>query len=454
VSPDVERTDALFPPPKSDEFDFQLANPLPAPEFHYLRLIANTHAAADAEATSTSDFLALLDNDAPRPHTLPGTIHYFPDNESQKAPEPSDHPLPATFGRFRISRRLGRGATGLVFLAFDPMHGREIALKVARPEMVADLQRRERFLTEAQAAANLDHPNLVPVYGIGEHGGLWFIEEAYCPGPTLAKWLADRKEPIPPKRAAWLVADLAQGLSYIHARGIIHRDLKPSNVILEPRSRTAVQPQSTPQSAAACVAPSPNGDDFPFVPRLTDFGLAKLLDVDGESTASGAIMGTPHYMSPEQAEGRHGEIGPHTDVWALGAMFYELLTRQPPFRAKTPMATLRRVLFDDPVPPRRLAPHVPRPLQAICLRCLEKDIDLRYRCAADLVADLERWKTGQRLRAQPLTGLKRTWRRYRRDRFLIGLLVVMAALALGSIACLATGVGMMAASQSREAPIR
>jgi serine/threonine protein kinase len=207
---------------------------------------------------------------------------------------------------------LGRGGCGVVFLAYDPQLRRQVALKVPRAETLFSPDLRARFQHEARAAAALDHPNLVPVYEAGEEGSVCYIASAYCPGVTLAAWLKERTEPVPYRLAARLIATLAEAVEHAHRHGVLHRDLKPSNVMLE-----------TP---AKGLPPGVEEDGLGFIPKVTDFGLAKLLDGDAGSTTmayptqSGAVLGTPSYMAPEQASGQSKAAGPAADVFALGAV--------------------------------------------------------------------------------------------------------------------------------------
>ena len=224
-------------------------------------------------------------------------------------------------GRFEVVRELGRGGFGIVFLAFDPLLCREVALKLPAPQVVVTPGLCDRFLREARAAAGLSHPNLVNVYETGAWGVAAYIAIEYCPGETLAAWLQNRAEPVPVTSAATLVATLARALDYAHNQGVIHRDLKPSNIVLV----------ANPGSSSA---PSGAVDLGALVPKITDFGLAKLIESDPAETRSTAILGTPIYMAPEQAESRLGDIGPHTDVYALGVTLYEMLTGRVPFSAR------------------------------------------------------------------------------------------------------------------------
>lgn len=312
---------------------------------------------------------------------------------------PQSIPLDTTgagaLGRFRIVREVGRGGYGVVFLAWDPILGRKVALKVPRPESLLAPELCRRFLREAQVAAGLDHPNLVPVYETGELGPIAFIVSRYCDGPTLATWLKQVAGPVSASLATRLVAVLAEAVHHAHERGILHRDLKPSNVLLEQK-------------------PGPPAGDLEFTPQITDFGLAKLVEAESGDTRSGALVGTPHYMAPEQAEGRLAEVGPHTDVYGLGAILYEVLTGQPPLNGTTQLDVLRRILTDEPASPRRLRPDVPRDLEAICLKCLEKVPGRRYASAAELAADLHRFLTGKPTVARPLGAAGRAQRWVRR----------------------------------------
>ena len=209
---------------------------------------------------------------------------------------------PAWLGRFRIRGELGRGGFGIVLLADDPLLGRQVALKVPRAGALMSPDLRERFLREAKAAARLEHPNLAPVYEAGAVGPICYIVSAYCPGPDLAAWLKQRREPPDPRTAAALMAALADGLHHAHGQGVLHRDVKPSNVLLMPRRD----------------GDGPAADGLEFTPRLTDFGLAKVLEDEGPPTTSGVLLGTAPYMAPEQAEGRNARSArpPTSTPWA------------------------------------------------------------------------------------------------------------------------------------------
>jgi WD40 repeat protein len=324
-----------------------------------------------------------------------------------------EEPL-SRLGRFQIRRELGRGGFGVVFLAHDPLLCREVALKIPRPEVLVTPDLRRRFHHEAQAAARLEHPNLVPVYEAGELGPLCYIASAYCPGITLATWLQERRTPLAWRSAAALIATLADAVQHAHSRGVLHRDLKPANVLLQE------VPTGPTLGADGVDWPAVSTDEWllgtGYFPRITDFGLAKLLEPDPSDhdrtwqTHSGAIVGTASYMAPEQAEGKTGQIGTAADVYALGATLYELLTGRQVFEADSLLATLEQVRSREPVPPRRLQPAVPRDLETICLKCLQKDPARRYASAHALVEDLRRLLAGEPVQARPIGVWERGFR--------------------------------------------
>jgi tetratricopeptide (TPR) repeat protein len=325
---------------------------------------------------------------------LAGPVADTPSAERTPGPVPADgDPVaPCRFGRFTIERELGRGGYGIVYLAHDPRLGRRVALKVPRREALLDPGARDRLRHEARAAALLDHPNIVPVHEAGSVGPVWFVVSAYCPGPSLGEWLAGRTTAVTTADAARLVAAVADGVHHAHARGILHRDLKPGNILLQ-RSEIGDQKSEGPTDFGPLTSD--------VSPKVADFGLSKILSGgDGEATGSGAMVGTPLYMSPEQAEGRVKDVTAMTDVWALGVILYELLTGNPPYRADSPLQVLRRVTTEAPLPPRAVRASVPRDLEAVCLKCLEKAPARRYPTAADLAADLRQFLAGKPVRAR------------------------------------------------------
>jgi WD40 repeat protein/serine/threonine protein kinase len=340
--------------------------------------------------------------------------------------------LPACVGRFAVVRELGRGAFGVVYLARDAHLGRDVALKVPKAAALADPGLRERFVREARAAAALDHPNVVPLYEAAEAGDSCYIASAYCPGTTLAAWLKGRDTPVPVRDAAALLATLAGAVEHAHQRGVLHRDLKPSNVLLEPCATGA--------------------DGLGFVPRVTDFGLAKLLSEREEAarTQSGAIVGTPAYMAPEQAGGHSREVGPAADVYALGAILYELLTGRPPFQGETVLDVLLQVRAQEPVPPGQLRARLPRDLETICLKCLEKQPARRYASAQALADDLRRFLADEPVRARPVGRGERLWRWCRRHPARAASVVLAAVLVVGLPATFAVSEALNAARLFNE----
>jgi eukaryotic-like serine/threonine-protein kinase len=286
---------------------------------------------------------------------------------SERSPAFVSEP-PRVFGDFELIRELGRGGMGVVFEARQRSLNRTVALKMVLRGELASESDRTRFRAEAEAAARLVHPNIVQVYEFGAVAGQPYFAMQYVAGPTLARRLAEG--PLPPREAASLVASIARAVDHAHKNGVLHRDLKPANVLLSTE------------------------------PKITDFGLAKIVDAASSLTQTGAIIGTPSYMAPEQARAEK-QLTPAADVYALGAILYECLTGRPPFQAASALDTLMLVLEQDVVPPRLLNPGVPRDLETVCLKCLEKTPSRRYPSAADLATDLESFANGERVAARP-----------------------------------------------------
>ncbi|HKB38354.1 MAG TPA: protein kinase, partial [Gemmataceae bacterium] len=298
--------------------------------------------------------------DLPSPPTTDSEQEALPPRASLSAETPADQ---SAVAGYEILGELGRGGMGVVYKARQVKLGRVVALKMILAGGHAGAEDLTRFRTEAEALARLQHPNIVQIHEVGERDGLPFFSLEFCGGGSLEKKLAGA--PLQPKEAAALVETLARAMQAAHDGGIIHRDLKTANVLL--------------------------AEDG--TPKITDFGLAKRLDTPG-ATSTGVIMGTPSYMAPEQAAGKSKAVGPPADIYALGAMLYELLTGRPPFKAATDLDTLVQVVSDEPVPVRRLQPKVPRDLETICHKCLRKEPGQRYASAKALAEDLRRFQEG------------------------------------------------------------
>jgi hypothetical protein len=276
-----------------------------------------------------------------------------------------------------IMRVLGRGGMGVVYLARHLRLKRLVALKMVLAGSHAGPAELVRFRTEAEVVARLHHPNIVQIYEVGEHQGQPYCALEFVAGGSLGRKTAGT--PLPARQAAQLIETLARAIHAAHQAGIVHRDLKPANILLEP---------------------SGPGDGL-GVPKITDFGLARKLDDSTGPTNTGAVMGTPSYMAPEQATGKGKEAGPAADIYALGAILYELLTGRPPFKGETQLDTLLQVVSNEPVQPSHLLPRVPRDLETICLKCLQKQDSRRYASGEELADDLRRFLNTEPIRARP-----------------------------------------------------
>jgi tRNA A-37 threonylcarbamoyl transferase component Bud32 len=283
------------------------------------------------------------------------------------------------FGDYALIEEIARGGMGVVWKARQASLNRIVALKMILAGRFAGQADVKRFHTEAEAAANLQHPNIVAIHEIGEHEGQHYFSMDYVEGKSLAELVSDG--PLPAAEAAALVKRIAEAVHYAHQRGTLHRDLKPSNVLIDAQGQ----------------------------PRITDFGLAKQLSRDSGLTQTGAVLGTPAYLPPEQANGRNEQVGPASDVYSIGAMFYHLLTGRAPFEAETPAATLRKAMEEEPVAPAKRKPGTPPDLETICLKCLEKRPERRYHSARELAEELGRFLNHEPILAKPAGAFRKGW---------------------------------------------
>lgn len=383
----------------------------PLAEFLALRDAGKTPPLSDwlirhpAAADGMREFLALeadlLRQIAPNDGTLDANdpaARFLP-------PTPKLAELPREFGDYDIVELIARGGMGVVYKAQQRKLNRTVALKMILAGAFARPHDIERFYAEAEAAAGLQHPNIVRIHDVGQLDGQHYFSMDYIEGTSLGDLV--HRSPLDDERAAGIARKIALAVHYAHTQGIIHRDLKPANVLLDKNDE----------------------------PHLTDFGLAKTLESDRRLTVTGAVLGTPNYMPPEQATGAHDEVGPRSDVYAIGAILYEMLTGRPPFSAPTSHEVIQQVIKNEPVSLRSLNPAIPAELETICEKCLQKDPLARYASALDLAEDLSHYLAGEPIQARPVSGIQRAANWCRRNPLVAGLTgAVVGAAAIAILA--------------------
>jgi serine/threonine protein kinase len=313
-----------------------------------------------------------------------------------------------SFGHYELIEPIAKGGMGIVYKARQKNLNRIVAIKMILAGQFADQGDIDRFYAEAEAAAALSHPNIVAIHEIGEMNGQHFFSMDFIEGKSLSGLI--QENPVPPRLAAEFTRTIAETMEFAHEKGVVHRDLKPANVLLDKRQR----------------------------PLITDFGLAKQVSNTSQLTMAGSIVGTPSYMPPEQAAGKIEEVGTWSDLYSIGAILYELLTGRPPFRASNPFETIRQVLETEPPSPRLLNPNVPKDLETICLKCLQKERTRRYSSCQVLADELGRYLRGEPIQARPISQVARFWRLCKRNpitasAIAMAVLVLITATAVSSV---------------------
>ncbi len=360
--------------------------------------------------------VAMTPTETPLPATVLAGVSIAPTSAGTSSEYPSVH-------GYEILGELGRGGMGVVYKARQTKLNRVVALKLIRTPVEEEAA---RFRTEAKTAARLTHPNIVQIFECGDSAAGPFVALEFVDGDSLARRIDGT--PLPPREAAALLLPLARAMHYAHGQGVVHRDLKPANILLV--SGGVVSGEWSKQDAASATHYSPLTT---HQPKVTDFGLAKSLDTDSGQTKSGAILGTPSYMAPEQASGHSREVGPPADVYALGAILYEMLTGRPPFKGTTAMETIQQVIGEEPVPPRRLQSATPRDLETICLKCLRKEQHNRYASTEQLAKDLERFLAGEPIQARPVSASERAVKWARRRPAAAALVLILLTATIGAL---------------------
>ncbi len=356
----------------------------------------------------------------------PGFAETLPPSGNQPASLTARPTIPG----YEIIRELGRGGMGVVYLARQEKLGRLVALKMILAGDHASDSDRTRLFAEAKAVARLQHPNIVQLLEVGEVGSRMFFSLEYLDGGNLSERLDGTPWRSPDAVATLL--PVARAVQHAHEMGILHRDLKPANLLIaDPTSRA-----TNSSSKSTSLEPENKGSQSPsqiLTLKITDFGLAKDLEGSEVHTQTGVVMGTPSYMAPEQASGHSRTAGVGVDIYALGSILYELITGRPPFRGETPLDTMLQSVSEEPVRPTRLQPKIPRDLETICLKCLQKDPRKRYATAAEFADDLQFFLDGKPIHARPVGAAGRTWRWAKRNPVVAGLLGMLGAVLVSGL---------------------
>ncbi len=338
------------------------------------------------------------------------------------------------FGDYKIEAEIARGGMGVVYRARQISLNRPVAIKMILSGNLAGEEDVKRFYVEAEAAAGLEHPNIVPIYEIGQVDGQHFFSMGYVDGGSLDRLISENTLPV--RTAVQLMIHVSEAIQFAHDHGIIHRDLKPANILLarasaaRQGSSTTLDAKNSAKGGRASHSGSNYSTDLDWIPKVSDFGLAKQLNAASELTGTGQILGTPSYMPPEQAEGDNAAVGALSDVYSLGAILYRTLTGRPPFQSSSPMETILQLLHQDPVSPRQLNSSIPIELETICLKCLQKVPAKRYSSARELAEDLQRWMQGDPILARPISAFSKAVRWTRKHPAICGsVLVVIASIA-------------------------
>ncbi len=354
----------------------------------------------------TMDHVHSLDANSPTLATSSASVPAVPNAQVSQ---------PQGFGDYQIVREIARGGMGVVYEARQVSLNRTVAIKMILAGQLASQDDVKRFYLEAESAAGLNHPGIVPIYEIGSSNDQHFFSMGFVDGPSLAMILKDG--PMSPKVAAECLAQVCDAVHYAHEHGVIHRDLKPGNILLastcapgsESSKNRSIHKLSNKNSVESFRSSTNRQvpSEFAFVPKVTDFGLAKQIHGNSELTGTGQVLGTPSYMPPEQADGRVATVGTLADVYSLGAILYCMLTGRPPFQSSSPFETLMQVLKEPPIAPRQLNPSLPRDLETICLKAIEKSPAKRYASAAELREELDRYLAGEPIHARPISSVER-----------------------------------------------